>query len=218
MPSVENSDWSEWRDIRELIAFAVDAAVTLLLATAIANHPARMRDSPTQQSVTLPRLVKIFALIGMAVGFLVVNQGAVIGFAVFRFGEMLRFRSNTDDPLDAVEMIPMTVLGLCLGMNLPVMAVLIGIVSWLVILLVGRNSRFLMTLKAVEDMQLDAVLAAVEAAVRKGAWTTLRTNRSHAKPTAEILIFSPRGLGITEAENALSPTLDATGAAGKIQS
>lgn len=216
--SVEKSGWSEWRNVPELVAFAIDAAVTLILAAAIANHPVRRRDPPTLQSVTLPRLFYIYALIGMAVGFLVVNHGAVIGFVVFGIGALLRFRSNMDDPLDTVEMILVTVLGLCVGMNLPVMALLIGIVSWLVILLVGRNSHFLLTLKAEDDVQLDAALAAAEAAVRKGAWTTLRTSRSHAKPAAEILFSSPRGLGITEAENALSPALDVTGVVWKIQS
>lgn len=216
--SVENSGWSEWRDIQELLAFAIDAAVTLLLAASIAHHPVRRRDPPTLQSVMLPRLFYIYALIGMAVGFLVVNHGAVIGFVVFGIGALLRFRSNMDDPLDTVEMILVTVLGLCVGMNLPVMAILIGMVAWLIILLVGRNSYFLLSIKAEEDGQLDAALAAAEDAVRKGAWKVLRTSRSHAKPTAEILFASPRGLGITEAENGLSPTLDATGAVWKIQS
>ncbi|MCG6882311.1 MAG: hypothetical protein LJE62_01010 [Silicimonas sp.] len=216
--SVENGGWSAWSDVAELAAFAVDAAVTLLLAALIAHHPVRRRDPPTLQSVILPRLFYIYALIGMAVGFLVVNHGAVIGFVVFGIGALLRFRSNMDDPLDTVEMILVTVLGLCVGMNLPIMAVLIGLVAWLVILFVGRHVHFLLTIKADDNAQVDAALTAAETVVQDGAWRTLRTSRSHSKPEAEMLIASPRGLGITETENALSPTLDATGANWKIVS
>lgn len=216
--AVENSGWRAWKDVEEVVAFAVDAAITLILAAAIANHPVRRRDPPTLQSVMLPRLFYIYALIGMAVGFLVVNHGAVIGFVVFGIGALLRFRSNMDDPLDTVEMILVTVLGLCVGMNLPVMGILIGVVAWLVILLVGRKSHFLLTIKADEDAQVDAALEAAAAAVKGGTWTILRASRSHAKPAAEMLFSSPRGLGVTEAENALSSRLDATGAVWKIES
>ena len=41
----------------------------------------------------------------------------------------------------------MTVLGLCVGMNLPVMALLIGAISWIVILISARHAHFLLTLK-----------------------------------------------------------------------
>jgi len=216
--AVDKGGWNAWRDIQELISFAIDASVTLLLAAAIAHHPVRRRDPPTLQSVTLPRLFYIYALIGMAVGFLVVNHGAVIGFVVFGIGALLRFRSNMDDPLDTVEMILVTVLGLCVGMNLPIMAILIGVVAWLVILLVGRKSNFLLLIKADDHAQVEAALGAAETAVKAGAWTILRTSRSHAKPAAEMLFSSPRGLGISDTENALSPTLDATGAVWKIES
>lgn len=216
--NVENSGWSAWHDHAELLAFGIDALVTLLLAALIAHHPVRRRDPATLQSVTLPRLFYLYALIGMAVGFLVVNHGAVIGFVVFGIGALLRFRSNMDDPLDTVEMILVTVLGLCVGMDLPVMAILIGAVAWLVILFVGRSSYFLLTIKADDDAKVDAAIVAAEAVVEDGAWTTLRTSRSRTKPVAEMLISSPRGLGITETENALSPKLDATGASWKIES
>lgn len=212
------SGWAEWNDRRELVAFLIDAVVTLILAALIAHHPIRRRDPPTLQSVALPRLFYLYALIGMAVGFLVVNHGAVIGFVVFGIGALLRFRSNMDDPLDTVEMILVTVLGLCVGMDLPVMAVLIGAVAWVVILMVGRNTHFLLTLRADEGGQVDKALTLAEEKARQNAWRVLRSSRSHAKPAAEMLVSMPRSVGVTDAENAFAPDLDGTGVNWKIES
>ena len=113
--------WGELYNVPELLSFVLDAITTLILAAAIAHHPVRLRAPLTLESVALPRLFYLYALVGMAVGFLVVNHGYVIGFVVFGIGSLLRFRSNMDDPVDTVEMILVTVLGLCVGMNLPVM-------------------------------------------------------------------------------------------------
>ena len=210
--------WAEWNDRQELVAFLIDAVVTLILAALIAHHPIRRRDLPTLQSVALPRLFYLYALIGMAVGFLVVNHGAVIGFVVFGIGALLRFRSNMDDPLDTVEMILVTVLGLCVGMDLPVMAVLIGAVAWIVILMVGRNTHFLLTLRAEDNGQVDRALTLAEAKAKQNAWRILRSTRSHAKPAAEMLVSMPRSVGITEAENTFAIDLDGTGVNWKIES
>ena len=212
------SGWAEWNDRRELVAFLIDALVTLVLAALIAHHPIRRQDPPTLQSVTLPRLFYLYALIGMAVGFLVLNHGAVIGFVVFGIGALLRFRSNMDDPLDTVEIILVTVLGLCVGMDLPVMAVLIGAVAWVVILVVSRNAHFLLTLRAEDNGQVDTALAVAEEKARQNGWRILRSSRSHAKPAAEMLVSMPRGLAMADAENAFAPELDGAGVNWKIES
>ena len=59
-------------------------------------------------------------LIGMAIGFLVLQHGAIIGFVVFGIGGLLRFRSVLRNATDTVEVILVTLLGLCVAIGLAV--------------------------------------------------------------------------------------------------
>lgn len=215
--SVDGNGWDEWRDTAELVAFFVDVAVTLALAALIAHHPVRRRSPVTLASAALPRLFYLYALVGMAIGFLVVNHGYVIGFVVFGIGALLRFRSNLDDPVDTVEMILVTALGLCVGMNLPVMAVLIGFVAWAVILFAARGAYFQITLKDEDGSNLDGAVAAVESEALKHGWTIARVHKSHVKPSAEIVLKKAGSFDEAEIEKHLALSLGSLPVAWRVE-
>ena len=65
-----------------------------------------------------------YALIGMVVGFLVTNHGALIGFVIFGIGGLLRLRTDADTTRDMMRLILVILIGLCVGLDLPVMAVI----------------------------------------------------------------------------------------------
>ena len=205
---IEGNGWDEWQDKAELFAFLVDAIVTLALAALIAHHPVRRRAPVTLASADMPRLFYLYALVGMAVGFLVVNHGYVIGFVVFGIGALLRFRSNLNDPVDTVEMILVTALGLCVGMDLPVMAILIGIIAWAVILVAARESHFQVTIRDEDGSNLDAAVAAVESEAVERGWTIARVHRSHVKPSVEIVLKKTGAIDEAEIEGRLASSLN----------
>lgn len=215
---VEGDGWDEWRNTAELFAFLIDAVATLALAALIAHHPVRKRAPVTLASAAMPRLFYLYALVGMAVGFLVVNHGYVIGFVVFGIGALLRFRSNLDDPVDTVEMILVTALGLCVGMDLPIMAILIGFIAWIVILLSARESYFQVTLKDEDGSHLDAALAAIESTAAESGWTVARVHRSHVKPNAEIVLRKTGAFDETEIEGRLASSLNLLPVAWRLES
>lgn len=215
---VEGDGWDEWRNTAELFAFLADAAVTLALAALIAHHPVRKRAPVTLASAAMPRLFYLYALVGMAVGFLVVHHGYVIGFVVFGIGALLRFRSTLDDPVDTVEMILVTALGLCVGMDLPIMAILIGCIAWAVIFIAARQVHFQIMLKDVDGSHLDGAVAAVESEALASGWNVVRVHRSHAKPSAEIVLKKAGAFDEAEIESRLAPTLDALPVAWRVES
>jgi hypothetical protein len=166
----------------------------------------------------MPRLFYLYALVGMAVGFLVVNHGYVIGFVVFGIGALLRFRSNLDDPVDTVEMILVTALGLCVGMDLPIMAILIGITAWFVILVAARDSYFQVTLKDADGSHLDAALAAIESTAGENGWAIAGVHRSHVKPGAEIVLKKAGAFDEAEIEARLASSLNLLPVAWRLES
>ena len=77
----------------QLLVFALDCIIVLAISSAIVFHPVRIRARRNVRDLELPRLFLMYGLIGMAIGFLVLQYGAVIGFVIFGIGGLLRFRS-----------------------------------------------------------------------------------------------------------------------------
>ncbi len=213
---ISGSGWNLARYGDEIWLFLIDVLVTLLLTAAIIYHPVRKRLALTLASLRLPRLFFLYALIGMTVGFLVVQHGYIIGFVVFGIGALLRFRSNLDDPEDTVEMILVTVLGLCVGLDLPIMAIMIGIVGWVVILLTSRNTPCEVSLRAEEGSGLDESLSRVSEAISGNGWRIAATHRSHRKSTAEVLFLTSGRVTEHDVENILNEALAGSNVTWKV--
>jgi hypothetical protein len=188
---VSGGGWGQVFAIDELLLFALDTAFTLALAAALAFHPARAGAPRRLEDLALPRLFFLYALIGMAIGFLVEQHGYVIGFVVFGIGGLVRFRSNLDEIDDTVELILVTFIGLTVGLNLPVMAALITVAGWLVIAASARLAACEIEIKADDAPGLDSALEALRRLAEARRWRVIALRRGRRKPNATILMRAP---------------------------
>ncbi|MEP1199291.1 hypothetical protein [Tateyamaria sp.] len=214
--NIGGGGWAQIYNQAELAAFAIDVVVALALATLIALHPMRRAARSKTIDFILPRLFAFYALIGMVVGFLVDQHGYIIGFVVFGIGALLRFRSNLDDPVDTVEMILVTVLGLCVGLDLPVMAILIGAVSWVLIWVSGRRLPIELRLQADSMERLEHALDRVHQIARQEQWKEGYLHRSHSKNTARMIFLLHASIGEEGVETALQKGLEGEGLIWKV--
>jgi len=179
----------------ELLAlFLFDCAVILGIAASIVYHPVRLRARVGADGTELPRLFLLYGLIGMAIGFLVLQNGALIGFVVFGIGGLLRFRSVMENSTDTVEVILVTLLGLCVGLNLQSMAILIAVASWVVIWRFGGKRTYQLSLKHPEGDALKRAIIRLEALMASVGWEHYRQMKtsdhiSSSTSTASAAIF-----------------------------
>ncbi|SEA99238.1 hypothetical protein [Rubrimonas cliftonensis] len=214
---VSGGGWSQVFAVDELLLFALDTAFTLALAAALAFHPARAGAPRSLENLALPPLFFLYALIGMAIGFLVEQHGYVIGFVVFGIGGLVRFRSNLDEIDDTVELILVTFIGLTVGLNLPVMAALITAAGWLVIAASARLRACEIEIKAVDAAGLDAALDALRRLAESRRWQVIALRRGRRKPNATLLMRAP-GAGRGDAvEAALEEALQGQPAEWKLR-
>ena len=179
--------WIQFRGPDELYFFLLDVVTTILLTGLIVYHPVRRKTRRSVGDLVMPRLFFLYGLIGMAVGFMVDQHGASIGFVIFGIGALLRFRSNLDDPVDTVEMIIVTVLGLAVGLGLPVMALLVALVSWGFIWLGGRNPGVEISVKGVSEQQSLQASENIETMARGAGWTLVRKHHVPGKLRVSLL-------------------------------
>ncbi len=214
--NIGGGGWGQVYNLAELTAFAVDVLLALVLAAAIALHPVRRAARSKTIDFIMPRLFAFYALIGMAVGFLVDQHGYIIGFVIFGIGALLRFRSNLDDPIDTVEMILVTVVGLCVGLNFPVMAILISAVSWVLIWVAGRHRPIELRLQSDYPENLEAGLEKIRQVVRQEGWKEAFAHRSHSKNAARLILLHPSAIGEEGVEAALLKGLGGTDVTWKL--
>lgn len=202
---------------RELLTvFVLDCVIVLAVSSAIVFHPVRIRARRNVRDLELPRLFLLYGLIGMAIGFLVLQYGAVIGFVVFGIGGLLRFRSVLRNSTNTVEVILVTLLGLCVGLNLQHIAILIGVSAWLVIWFFGRKRKYQLSVKHTNLEGLTAMLADLQQLMGKRDWELSHqklfgehSNSTSAQAAATVIFSTPGTEEISEVEKELSSCLHA---------
>lgn len=192
-----------WAEPVEVLAFTLDMVLALALAASLAWHPKRMRDRQTVEDLSKPFLILLYGLIGMAVGFLVVHHGYIIGFVVFGMGALLRFRNSMDKNEDTVQVMFVTLLGLTVGLGLSFSAVLLTIVGWGLIWFSGQSKGYEIVLKGNDDAALSTAIEAVEEVLSKYHVALINRTSNPTKLSARILVKAPAKLPQTEFEGAV---------------
>lgn len=197
-------DWIQVHGPEEIFFFALNGIVTIVLAALIVYHPARRRARRSVSDLALPGLFFLYALIGMAAGFLVVQHGSIIGFVIFGIGSLLRFRSNLEDPVDTVEMILVTMLGLAVGLGLPVMAALVAVVAWVVIWFGGRSRGISVSLRGPDEAQSLSASETVEAMAANSGWRMVRKHHVPGKARVDLLFIAAGATPDTQIEGQIA--------------
>lgn len=198
--------------------FVLETLFTLALAAAIAFHPVRRKAHQDITDLVLPRLFLLYGLIGMAIGFLVVQHGYFIGFVIFGIGGLLRFRSYIDGTSNTVEAILVTLLGLCIGLNLPVMALLITISAWIVIYVTGMTVGYEIKLTGNNKAELDQQLGRLVAHIDGLGWHLVSMKRPFEKPSVTVVFQARSPEGLMDVERELSSILDSKQVKWKLKS
>ncbi len=197
-------DWFQFHGPGEIFFFALNGLVTIALTALIVYHPARRRMRRSVSDLSLPGLFFLYALIGMAAGFLVVQHGSIIGFVIFGIGSLLRFRSNLEDPVDTVEMILVTMLGLAVGLGLPVMATLVAVVAWVVIWFTGLSRGVSVSLRGTDEAEALSASETVEAMAAKSGWRLVRKHHVPGKFRVDLLFTVSGRTSDTQIEGQIS--------------
>lgn len=200
---VRNTGWAHLTDRLEFLLFALDVVLTFLITAAIAYHPAARQSRRSLDELRLPKMLFVYGLIGLTVGFLVIHHGYLIGFVIFGIGGLLRFRTSGESPLETMRMILVTVMGLCVGLDVPGMALMVTAVAWGVFYFLGQKHYHSVEIKLVDEKHADRDRAAIRALIEAAGAEVLSENRVRFKQTVEYLISVPRADGIRELEAAL---------------
>ncbi|MDU8946590.1 hypothetical protein [Ovoidimarina sediminis] len=180
--------WSQLRDLEEVIEFLLGLVEAMAMTAILAFHPRSIARRRRSNDWDLPRSMFLYALIGLVVGFLVIHHGVLIGFVVFGIGSLFRFRMETLSTSDTAQMIFVALIGLSVGLDLPVMALLLTIAAALVIYVFSRKSHISVEIKFDTSEDFTEKVARLRDALSAAGFATRTVTKSKFKPVAEIVL------------------------------
>lgn len=165
-----------WRSLADgwlLLDMVVVMFIALLLGAAIAYHPATHRRRVTSlEHFEQPKTILMYAMVAAVVALIVEVQPAM-AFVIFGIGGLLRFRTDVGEAKDTGRVILVTVVGLCCGLKIFVVAVPAAAIGWLVIYALEREVAGVIRVSGVAEAAMPDATRAYRAAIGKAGCTIL---------------------------------------------
>lgn len=192
--AVHDIGWSQLWNLREMMDFGLALVEVGVLTFAIAYHPVSLAMRRSKADYELPRTLFVYAMIGLTVGFLVMHHGYLIGFVIFGIGGFLRFKNETVDPAHTTRQLLTTLVGLCVGLDLPVIAFLATACVWIIVYFFSAHARFALEVRFGEKKApVQSSIDKLGALLRERGFSTLSVTKGKFKPAAAFVLEGAKG-------------------------
>jgi len=195
--------WEAFADVPFIIQMAVVLLISVLLSAVIAYHPLTRRKAASLEAIEQPKTFMMYSMVGAVIAQIVKVQPSM-ALVVFGIGGLLRFRTNVGEAKDTGRVILVTVVGLCCGLELFVVAVLATAFGWLLILaLEGRRTERVL----IQGLDRDVIAKAANAhatVLRDAGCSILGEETNVKKGTISIVYRAPGSLDSAALEERLA--------------
>jgi uncharacterized membrane protein YhiD involved in acid resistance len=188
--------WGAFTDLELLAQMAVVLVLAVALAAVIAYHPSARRRASTLEQIEQPKTFMTYAMVAALIAIIVEVQPSM-ALVVFGIGGLMRFRTQVGEAKDTGRVILVTVVGLCCGLQLYVVAVLATALGWLLVFALERTSVARARVQGLAIDQLDAAATAHAEALRKLGCVVLGTDTQVRKHDACVTLVyrAPASVG-----------------------
>lgn len=187
---IRGRGWSQLGNGTEIIEFAQALVEAMILTAILAFHPRMNSRRNDMREWSVPRTMFLFSLIGLLLGFLVIHHGYLIGFVIFGLGGLFRFRMETSSLSDTAMLIVVSLVGLSVGLDLPLMATIATAGSWLVVWFFGFRSHLLLEVKFDDGASVGKSIETLETDFDAMGYRVVGVTKSKLKPVAEFILSS----------------------------
>lgn len=145
--------WESFGDHWLLLDMVVVLLFALLLGALIAYHPSTRRRISTLEHFEQPKTLLMYAVVAAVVALIVEVQPAM-AFVIFGIGGLLRFRTDVGEAKDTGRVILVTVVGLCCGLKIYIVAVPATVIGWILIFLLEQQITGIIRVSGVGEQAL----------------------------------------------------------------
>lgn len=165
-PDLLLEGWSSFSDAWVVLDMCVVLAMALILGAFIAYHPSTRRRVSSLDHFEQPKTFLMYALVSAVVA-LIVNKNEAMALVVFGIGGLMRFRTMVGEAKDTGRVILVTVIGLCCGLKLYVVALPAAVIGWLVIYFLETQIAGIIRVSGVAHEKLHEAVRSYRAVIDK---------------------------------------------------
>lgn len=200
VPSLETIDkhglealldgWRSFGDVWLLLDMVTVLLISLLLGAVIAYHPAIRRRLSGLEDYEQPKTILMYAVVASVVALIVEVQPAM-AFVIFGIGGLLRFRTLVGEAKETGRVILVTVIGLCVGLKIFVVAVPATVVGWLLILVLEREPVGIIRVSGVGEREMREATRAYRAIIAQAGFTIIGEQTRFIKREFLFVVRAP---------------------------
>jgi hypothetical protein len=147
--------WSDFADGWLLLDMVLVLLIALVLGAVIGYHPATRRRMSSLEHFEQPKTVLMYSMVAAVVALLVKVEPAM-AFVIFGIGGLLRFRTLVGEAKDTGRVILVTVVGLCCGLKIFIVAVPATVIGWLVVYFLEQQPAGIIRVSGVAEDKMRA--------------------------------------------------------------
>ncbi|MFX3658055.1 MAG: MgtC/SapB family protein [bacterium] len=180
--------WQGFTDVEFLWNALLTLTLAAVLGLVFGYHPRTVRAADTLEEVRAPKVYTLYAVIGAIIGIMVLKYGLVVGFVVFGIGGLIRFRTELRSASLTGQVIFVTLIGLCCGLNLPHVAVLATAFGFVLIYILDARTTYRIEVQGLVADRFVAAAAAYRALLEQQGCQIVSEKKSPGKGRA-VFIF-----------------------------
>jgi hypothetical protein len=185
--------WYSLRDGWLVLDMVIVLLLALLLGAVIAYHPSTRRRVSSLEHFEQPKTLLMYAVVAAVVALIVEVQPAM-AFVIFGIGGLLRFRTMVGDAKDTGRVILVTVLGLCCGLKIFVVAVPATVIGWILIYVLERDIAGIIRVSGVSESSTQDAVRAYHALIEKAGCKIIGVQTRFIKREFAFVVNAPPDL------------------------
>ena len=191
---IAGEGWKGFTDVALLRQALLALALATVLGALLAYLPRRRHTVDSVEAADAPKVFVVYAVIGAAIGIMVLEYGLVVGFVVFGIGGLTRFRTDLPNAPDTGRLILITLVGLSCGLNLPHLAVLTAAFGFAVLMVLDAQATYHIEVKGLDRSVIGPASDAYRDVLRREGCRIVGERRSFAKQQVTFIFHAPHGL------------------------
>ncbi len=185
--------WSDFSNGWLLLDMILVLVLALALGAVIAYHPATRRRFSSLEHFEQPKTLLVYAVVAAVVALIVKVQPAM-AFVIFGIGGLLRFRTLMGDAKDTGRVILVTVVGLCCGLKIYIVALPATAIGWLLIYFLERDVAGIIRVSGVAEEAMHEATKAYRALIVAAQCKIMAEQTKFIKREFTFVVRAPASL------------------------
>ncbi len=183
--------WRSFGDGWLLLDMCIVLLMALVLGAAIAYHPSTRRRMSNLAILEQPKTFLMYSMVAAVVALIVKLQPAM-AFVIFGIGGLLRFRTMVGEAKDTGRVILVTVVGLCCGLKIFIVAIPVTILGWILIYLLEQQVAGVIRISGVESEQLREAIGVYRDLILKSDCQIIGEQTKFIKREFQFVVQAPQ--------------------------